>query len=72
MNKFDEYARKNGFIGFAEAYLWRCNEESKSNDEIDIDVYKKLVALDTRLGVTASEQLYKCLLKTSRSDIIQV
>ena len=70
MNEFDENKKKNGFIGYANVYLWRCKEDS--NDQIDINVYKKLVELDTRLGVTASEQLYKCLPLTSRLDIIQV
>ena len=70
VNEFD--GSKNGFIGYAHVYLWRCNEESKSNDEIDIDVYKMLVELDTKLGVTASDQLYRCILKTSRLDIIEV
>ena len=72
MNGFDEKARKKGFIGYANVYLWRCDKESKSNDEIDIDVYKMLVELDTKLGVTTSEQLYKCLVCTSRLDIIEV
>ena len=72
VNEFDENAKKNGFIGYAHVYLWRCNEESKSNDEIDIEVYKMLVELDTRLGVTVSEQLYTCLFRTSRLDIIKV
>ena len=72
VNEFDENKKKNGFIGYAEVYLWRCNEESKSNDEIDIDVYKMIVELDTKLGVTASEQLSRCLFCTSRLDIIKV
>ena len=50
----------------------QCNDESKSNDEIDKDVYAKLVELDTRLGTTASDQLFKCLYRTTRSDIIKV
>ena len=72
VNEFDENEKKNGFIGYTHIYLWRCNEESKSNDEIDIDVYKMLVELDTKLGVTTSEQLYKCLCYTFRLDIIEV
>ena len=64
--------REANFVGFANVYLWRCNKESKSNDEIDKEVYAKLVELDSRLGTTASEQLFKCLLKTTRSDIIKV
>ena len=53
-------------------YWWRCKEESKSNDEIDKELYAELVKLDTRLGIRASEQLYKCLENTTRSDIIKV
>ena len=72
VNEFDEKAKKINFIGFAEVYLWRCNEESKSNDAIDIDVYKILVELDRKIGVTVSEQLFRCLVRTSRLDIIEV
>ena len=50
----------------------RCKEESKSNDEINKEVYAKLVELDSRLGKTASKQLYECLENTTRSDIIKV
>ena len=60
------------YVGFAELYLERCVEESKPNDEIDKEVYAKLVELDTRLGTTASEQLFWCLKKTTDSDIIKV
>ena len=52
--------------------MHRCNEESKSDNEIDKEVYNELVELDTRLGTTASDQLFKCLYRTTRSDIIKV
>jgi len=64
--------REEDYVGFAEVYLEHCEEESKSNDGIDKDVYSKLVELDTRLGTTASEQLFESLTKTTRSDIIKV
>ena len=71
-----EHLRKNwfcrGLLGFAEVYLWRCNKESKSDNEIDKEVYTKLVELDTRLGTTAYEQLYSCLYYTLNLDIIKV
>ena len=72
MNEFDESARKNGLAGFAEVYLSRCDKESELDGIIDIDIYKKLAEIDTKLGVTASEQLLRCLANTSRLDIIQV
>ena len=48
------------------------NKEVHSNKIIDIKVYKKLVELDTKLGTTVSEQLYGCLYRTTRLDIIKV
>ena len=64
--------RENGFAGFAGSHLQRYYVESKSDDQIDIQVYTKLIQLDSRLGTTASEQLAKCLQFTTRSDIIKV
>jgi len=59
-DKVNEYKhlRKNDWVGFAHVYLWRCNKESKSDDQIDKEIYTKLVELDTRLGTTATEQLF--------------
>ena len=61
------------YVGFADLYLQsrKCDKRSHPNDVIDKEVYSKLVELDTRLGTTASEQLF-CCLKTTRSDIIKV
>ena len=70
----DEYEnlKKGGAVGFAHKYLHQCDKKSKTGDEIDIQVYTKLVQLDSRLGTTASEQLTCCLYFTTRSDIIEV
>ena len=64
--------REANYVGFAHVYLQQCTNESKSDDKIDKEFYNELVKLDTRLGTTASEQLFKCLCKTTRSDIIKV
>ena len=58
--------------GFANIYLERFDKESKSDREIDREIYSKLVQLDSRLGTRASEQLYWCLRRTTRSEIIKV
>ena len=63
---------RKSFVGFAHAFLWRCDQESKTYDDIDVQIYKRLVELDTRLGTTNSEQLYRCLRNTTRWDIIKV
>ena len=71
MNEYGRL-RKNGYAGFAELYLTHFDGELKSDDEIDVQVYYKLVQLDTKLGITASEQLSCCLKFTTRSEIIMV
>ena len=67
-----EIVRKNNWIGFAEVYLDRCNEESDAGVIADITIYNKLATLDAKLGTTPSEQLFWCLWKTTRGDIIKV
>ena len=64
--------REKGFVGFADVYLKKCVGESKSGDKIDKKLYAQLVELDNKLGTTATEQLYRCLTLTTRSDIIKV
>lgn len=58
--------------GFGELYLRLHDEKSKSDNEIDIQAYAKLIDLDSKLGVTASEQLYMCIYYSSRLDLIKV
>ena len=58
--------------GFAGSYLWRCYEESKTRDKIDVDIYTLLAELDFKLGTTASEQLFHILNTTTQLDIIKV
>ena len=72
MKKLDESLKETGFVGYAELYLQTCSEESGSDDQAEIEAYKKLVELEARLGTELSEQLYGCLRKTSRWDIIKV
>ena len=59
-------------VGFAEIYLSRCGKESRLDDNIDIQVYTKLVQLDSKLGTRADSQFFRCLKYTARSDIIKV
>ena len=45
-----ECVRKEHYNGFAHFYLSRCDGESKSDDEIDQELYAQLLEIDTRLG----------------------
>ena len=67
-----EVLRKEGASGFAALYLERCDEETKEADEIDIELYARLVELDAKVETSSSEQLFECLLFTSRWEIIKV
>ena len=70
MNEY-ECVRKD-YVGFAHFYLWRCDGEFKSDDEIDKDLFAQLLEIDTRLGTTATEQLYKGSSLTLNFDILKV
>ena len=61
-----------GAIGYAHIYLSRCKKESKSDDEIDIQVYSQLVKLDSRLCTKTTEQLFECVYYTQRLDLVKV
>ena len=71
MNEYDRL-RNDNWVGFANVYLNRCNQESKTENIADTQVYSKLVELDSRLGTTATEQLFQCLPYTLRFDILKV
>ena len=57
---------------YAGTYLYGCDKESKPAGEIDMQVFKQLSELDTKLGTTASERLLSYVLYTTRWDIIKV
>ena len=70
----NDHAKLRGkeMIGFAHLYLQRCKRESKLDDEIDIRLYTKLVQLDSKLGTTATEQLFCCISHSLKFDLIKV
>ena len=67
-----ESVRKYNFVGFANVYLFRCNKKSSTGDNIDVEFYARLIELDTKFGTRSSEQLFRCLLLTTRWNIIKV
>ena len=52
--------------GFGHYYL------GLMRDEADLAIYKELVEIDSLLGSSSSGQLYWCLQKTTRLDLIRV
>ena len=88
VNTLDGYEELKNYAccGFASKYLQECVYsksdyeidpkasifKTKSDDKIDIQVYTKLVQLDSKLGTTASEQLYWLLDCSLRLDLLKV
>ena len=72
MNEPNKILKEKGFSGFAELYLQRCEEKSKSDHEIDVRAFTKLLELDSRLGMTACEILVRLLFRTKTWNIIKV
>ena len=62
--------RKANYVGFGHVY-YRRYKESKPEDDIDEEVYSKIVELDTRLGTPPSKQLFMCVF-TLDLEIIKV
>jgi len=58
--------------GYAHYYLRKCENDSKMKNEADATVFQKLVDIDSTLGTELSDQLYWCLWRTTRWDIIKV
>ena len=81
-DEYEELRKKFGFAGFASRYSQTClmfkvksradGIKSKLDDKIDIEVYTKLVQLDSNLGTTASEQLLWLLQCSLRLDLLKV
>ena len=67
-----KFVIKANYIGFAHFYLSRCKNESNSDNQIDKELYSKLVQLDRRLGTPPSEQLFICVFHTLDLDILKV
>ena len=71
--KDDDWIRKTtGQMGYAHYYLDECWNASKPINEAKATTYRKLVDIDSELGVDASQQLFCCLWSTTRWDLIKV
>ena len=69
---YDSINKLNCIRGYATYYLYKCWNDSKKINEADATVYQRLVDIDSTLGTELSRQLYYCLWRTTRWDIIKV
>ena len=61
-----------GVAGFAEYYLKECWDQSQLINNADLTLYKQLLKIDAKIGVTQTKQLFECVFWTLRIDIIKV
>ena len=66
----NECVSKANYVGFGHVY-YRRYKELKPKDEVDKELYSKLVKLDAKLGTSPSKQLFMCLF-TLNLEIIKV
>ena len=64
--------RELGYVGYAHYYLGQCWNESELTNKADVTIYKQLLEIDSKLGTTQLEQLFKCVLHSLRIDLIKV
>ena len=66
---YDWIKKETEYAGFAEYFLSECD---RSDNNADAASYQTLVDIDVVLGTDASLQLFRCIYKTTRSDMIKV
>ena len=71
-NKFAMLREELGYVGFANYYLQECWDESGLKNIADVEIYKQLLEIDSKLGTTQSEQLFECVFNTLQMDLIKV
>ena len=69
--EYDEL-RERRFVGYANYYLFNCWNKSELKNKADLTIYKQLLEIDAKLGTTQSEQLFACVFRSLRMDLIKV
>ena len=71
-NEFDVLREELGYVGYANYYLFKCWDKSELKNKADVKIYKQLLAIDSKLGTTQTEQLFWCVFHSIRIDLIKV
>ena len=68
----NDQLRELGFVGYANYYLKACWNDSELTNKADVEIYKQLLEIDSKLGTTQSDQLFECVFHSLRIDLIKV
>ena len=71
-NDYDELRQKYNWVGYAHYYLGQCHDDSELMNEAETEIYRKLLEIDSKLGTTQTEQLFRCVFYSVRMDLIKV
>ena len=71
-NIYDELREEFGCVGYAHYYLQECWNESELKNKADVEIYKQLLEIDSKLGIPQLEQLFSCVFHSLRMDLIKV
>ena len=66
VDKHDKRLRQYGYVGYAHYYL------QKLKNKADVAIYKQLLEIDAKLGTAQSEQLFECIHRSPRKELIEV
>ena len=63
---------KNGYAGFANAYLGQTWNETKLVTKAKPEIYSKLMKIDAELGTKNEKQLFGCCRESTDLNVIKV
>ena len=72
VKKHDKLREHDCVTFYSSYYLQRCWDESEVENKADVTIYKQLIEIDAKLGLTQSEQLFSCVFYSLRMDLIKV
>ena len=64
--------RSRDYGGYAHYYLKESYDDSELINKAEIEIYKKLLEIDSKLGTAQTEQLFACVMFSLRMDLITV
>ena len=69
---YDFLRKELGWAGFADYYIGNSWDETDLVNKADVNIYKKLITIDEKMGTEMTEQLFYCVQWSYRMDLFKV
>ena len=69
---YDRIKKETNYAGYAEYFIAEYGGRDANSDSDAATVYQRLIDIDAVCGTDASLQLFRCINRTTRCDIIKV